>query len=160
MLIPLHRIASRRDLPLAFSFVVVGAVLALVITGRDLLTNPIFVFVWMWVGLVPISLLLGQFWRATNRWRTIHRCLCAVARRACRAAIPCDNPVKPNPNRQAFESHKSPAALPSYGRQESERKDLICSSFCQVGHGWAGRLAGCRQPALVSLLLGLSGWAC
>jgi hypothetical protein len=44
MLIPLHRIASRRDLPLAFSFVVVGAVLALVITGRDLLTNPIFVF--------------------------------------------------------------------------------------------------------------------
>ena len=36
--------------------------------GQDLLTNPIFgfVFVWMWVGLVPISLLLGQFWRATN----------------------------------------------------------------------------------------------
>jgi hypothetical protein len=26
--------------------------------------------------------------------------------------------------------------------------DLICSSFCQVGHGWAGRLAGCRRPAL------------
>jgi hypothetical protein len=25
---------------------------------------------------------------------------------------------------------------------------LICRAFCQVGHGWAGRLAGCRQPAL------------
>ena len=136
MLIPLHGIASRRDLPLPFSFVVAGAVLALLISfvilifawrkprlervggrampgvtavvdnpifqliarvlvlatyawaglammaGQDLLTNPIFgfVFAWMWVGLVPISLLLGQFWRATNPLRTIHRGLCAVAR--------------------------------------------------------------------------------
>jgi hypothetical protein len=136
MLIPLHGIASRRDLPLPFSFVVAGAVLALLISfvilifawrkprlervggrtmpgvtavvdnpifqliarilvlatyawaglammaGQDLLTNPIFgfVFVWMWVGLVPISLLLGQFWCATNPLRTIHRGLCAVAR--------------------------------------------------------------------------------
>jgi hypothetical protein len=136
MLIPLHGIASRRDLPLPFSLVMIGAVLALVISfailifawrqprfervggrpvrgltavvdnpvvtliaralvlatyvwaglammvGQDLLTNPMFgfVFVWMWVGLVPISLLLGQFWRATNPLRTIHRGLCAVAR--------------------------------------------------------------------------------
>jgi hypothetical protein len=136
MLIPLHGIASRRDLPLPFSFVVAGAVFALLISfvilifawrkprlervggrampgvtavvdnpifqliarilvlatyawaglammaGQDFLTNPIFgfVFVWMWVGLVPISLLLGQFWRATNPLRTIHRGLCAVAR--------------------------------------------------------------------------------
>jgi hypothetical protein len=136
VLIPLHGIASRRDLPLPFSFVVAGAVLALVISfailifawrtprfkrvggrdlprvtavvdspvvqliaralvlatyawavlammaGPDLLTNPIFgfVFVWMWVGLVPISLLLGQFWRATNPLRTIHRGLSAIAR--------------------------------------------------------------------------------
>jgi hypothetical protein len=45
------------------------------IAGRDLLTNPIFgfVFVWMRFGLVPISLLLGQFWRATNPVRTIHQ---------------------------------------------------------------------------------------
>jgi len=136
MLTPLHGIASRRDLPLPFSFVMAGAVLALVISfailifawrtphlkrvggrdlprvtavvdssvvqliaralilatyawaglammaGQDLLTNPIFgfVFVWMWVGLVPISLLLGQFWRATNPLRTIHRGLSAIAR--------------------------------------------------------------------------------
>ena len=136
MLVPLHGIASRHDLPLPFSFVVVGAILALTISfailifawrqprfdrvgghpmprltavvdhpitrlvaravvlaayawaalavmaGQDLLTNPAFgfVYVWMWVGLVPISLLLGQFWRATNPLRTIHRGLCVLAR--------------------------------------------------------------------------------
>ena len=136
MLIPLHGIASRHDLPLPFTFVVLGAASALVLSfvvlifawreprfrtvggrplpgltriidhpwvrrttcwlvlaiyawaamalmlGQDLLTNPIFgfVYVWMWVGLVPISLLLGQFWRATNPLRTLHRGLCALAR--------------------------------------------------------------------------------
>ena len=135
MLIPLHGIASRHDLPLPFSFVVLGAAVALVLSfvvliftwrrprfravgghalpgltrmidhpwvrrparwlvlalyawaamalilGQDLLTNPVFgfVYVWMWVGLVPISLLLGQFWRATNPLRTLHRGLCALA---------------------------------------------------------------------------------
>jgi hypothetical protein len=125
MLIPLHGIASRHDLPLPFSFVVIGAGSALLISfvilvlawrrprfskvagvsmvgltrlldrpavritarvvilavyawaamalilGPDLLTNPVFgfVYVWMWVGLVPISLLFGQFWRATNPLR-------------------------------------------------------------------------------------------
>jgi hypothetical protein len=136
MLVPLHGIASRHDLPLPFSFVVVGAALALTLSfvvlllawrrprftrlggrplpgltrvvdhpatrlaarllvlaayawaglallaGKDLLTNPIFgfVFVWVWVGLVPISLLLGGFWRATNPLRTVHAALCRLAR--------------------------------------------------------------------------------
>jgi hypothetical protein len=136
VLIPLHGIASRHDLPLPFSYVVVGAALALTISfavlllawrrpryprvggielprltrvvdapltralaelvvlaayawaalalmaGQDLLTNPAFgfVYVWVWVGLVPVSLLLGQFWRATNPVRTVHRLLCALAR--------------------------------------------------------------------------------
>ena len=135
MLHPLHGIASRGDLPLPFSFVVVGAALALTLSfvvllrawrqprflrlggrplprltrvvdhpatrlvarllvlaaygwaglallaGQDLLTNPIFgfVFVWVWVGLVPISLLLGGFWRATNPLRTVHAALCRLA---------------------------------------------------------------------------------
>ena len=135
-LVPLHGIASRHDLPLPFSFVLVGAAVALVVSfvvlgvawkrprftsvggvelprltrfvdaaatrtvarvlvlllfgwvalalfaGRDLLTNPVFgfVFVWMWVGLVPLSLLLGPFWRPVNPLRTLHRLLCAVAR--------------------------------------------------------------------------------
>lgn len=136
MLAPLHGIASRHDLPLPFSFVLVGAGVALVVSfvvlgvawrrprfgavggvalprltrfvdssvtrtlarvlvlvlfawvglalfaGRDLLTNPVFgfVFVWMWVGLVPLSILLGPFWRVVNPLRTLHRLLCAVAR--------------------------------------------------------------------------------
>jgi len=136
MLVPLHGIASRHDLPLPFSYVVVGATLALTLSfavllfawrrpryvragglplprltavvdapatravaqllvlltyawagmallfGPDLLTNPAFGFtyVWVWVGLVPLSLLLGQFWRATNPVRTVHRLLCALAR--------------------------------------------------------------------------------
>ena len=136
VLVPLHGIASRHDLPLPFSYVVVGAAAALAVSfvvlllawrrprfprvggvdlprvtrlvdspvtravaqglvlltyawaamalflGQDLLTNPVFgfVYVWVWVGLVPTSLLLGQFWRATNPLRTVHRLLCALAR--------------------------------------------------------------------------------
>lgn len=136
MLVPLHGIASRHDLPLPFSYVVTGAALALAVSfvvlllawrrprfarvggvelprltrfvdapltrtlaqlvvlagyawaglalmaGQDLLTNPAFgfVYVWVWVGLIPVSLLLGQFWRATNPVRTVHRLLCAIAR--------------------------------------------------------------------------------
>ena len=143
MLLPLHGIASRQDLPLPFPLVVAGAVIALIISfavlifawrrprylvvrgvplptvtafvdhravrwaarllilatygvaalammaGRDLLTNPIFgfVFVWMWVGLVPMSLLFGPFWRATNPLRTIHTGLCALARLDPRAGL-------------------------------------------------------------------------
>jgi hypothetical protein len=40
--------------------------------GRDLVTNPVFGFtyVWLWVGLVPLSLLFGQVLRLANplRW--------------------------------------------------------------------------------------------
>ncbi len=50
--------------------------------GQDRLTNPAFgfVYVWMWVGLVPLSILLGPFWRVLNPIRTIHRGLAALAR--------------------------------------------------------------------------------
>lgn len=133
--VPLHGIGSRHDLPLPFSFVVVGAAIALVVSfallflawrkqrfadpggiplprltalvdhrafrwvakasvlvlylwvgmalvaGQDLLTNPVFGFVyaWMWVGLVPLSLLLGPVWRVTNPLRTIHGALSRIA---------------------------------------------------------------------------------
>lgn len=67
-----------RGLVLAL-FVWVGSAVAL---GRDELTNPVFgfVFVWLWVGLVPLSLLLGAVWRAVNPLRTLHLLLCRVAR--------------------------------------------------------------------------------
>lgn len=42
--------------------------------GPDLLTNPFFgmVYVWWWVGLVPLSLLLGPVWKAISPVRTIN----------------------------------------------------------------------------------------
>jgi hypothetical protein len=52
------------------------------VAGQDRLTNPIFgfVFVWVWVGLVPVSLLFGHVWRATNPVRSLHRGLVGLAR--------------------------------------------------------------------------------
>jgi hypothetical protein len=135
-LVPLHGIASRHDLPLPFSFVLIGAAAALAITfgvlllawrrprfasdpgvpvpriqavvdnpavrtvgrvlvlalfgwvglavaiGPDQLTNPVFgfVFVWLWVGLVPLSLVTGPIWRVVNPLRTVHLVLCRLAR--------------------------------------------------------------------------------
>ena len=52
-----------------FAYAVMVAVL-----GKDLLTNPFFgiVFVWWWVGLVPLSLLFGPAWKAISPVRTIN----------------------------------------------------------------------------------------
>ncbi len=43
--------------------------------GKDLLTNPVFgmVYVWWWVGLVPLSFLLGPVWKAISPVRTINQ---------------------------------------------------------------------------------------
>ncbi|MEP7090477.1 MAG: hypothetical protein ABI776_10260 [Nocardioidaceae bacterium] len=55
-----------------FSYVVWAAV-----AGPDLLTNPVFgvVYVLLWVGLVPASLLFGPLYRAVNPVRTLHLAL-------------------------------------------------------------------------------------
>ena len=52
-----------------FAYVVWAAVL-----GPDLLVNPTFgvVYVLLWVGLVPMSLLVGPFYKAVSPLRTIH----------------------------------------------------------------------------------------
>lgn len=127
MLVPLHGVGTRQDLPLPFELVVLGAGLTLAITfvlvlrgwpharwtrpggrplprltrvvdhpavvwtlrllalgllalmllalvaGPDRITNPFpgFLFVWVWVGLVPLSLLFGPLWRALNPARTL-----------------------------------------------------------------------------------------
>jgi hypothetical protein len=50
--------------------------------GVDRLTNPIFGFIYIlvWVGLVPISLVLGPVWRTLNPLRTLHLLLSKALR--------------------------------------------------------------------------------
>ena len=50
--------------------------------GADRLTNPIFGFIYIlvWVGLVPVSLVLGPVWRTLNPLRTLHLLICRVLR--------------------------------------------------------------------------------
>ena len=59
-----------RVLGLAFFAYVVWAAVA----GPDLLVNPTFgvVYVLLWVGIVPMSLLFGPFYKAVSPVRTIH----------------------------------------------------------------------------------------
>ena len=59
-----------RVLGFAFFAYVVWAAVA----GPDLLTNPTFgvVYVLLWVGIVPMSLLFGPFYRTVSPLRTIH----------------------------------------------------------------------------------------
>ena len=63
------RVALRVVGLVVFAYGAVAAVL-----GKDLLTNPVFgmFYVWWWVGLVPLSLLLGPVWRAISPVRTIN----------------------------------------------------------------------------------------
>jgi hypothetical protein len=55
-------------------FVVFAYTAMVAVLGEDLLTNPFFgiVFVWWWVGLVPLSLLFGPVWKAISPVRTIN----------------------------------------------------------------------------------------
>jgi hypothetical protein len=49
--------------------------------GTSTVVNPTFgvVYVWLWVGLVPASILFGPIYRLCNPLRWIHRGVCAVA---------------------------------------------------------------------------------
>lgn len=133
-----HGIGGRDDLPLPFSFVLTGAIVALVVSfcglgllwssprlrgaeagrtlptgfaalvdskalrgalrlvgmlvagwflaagifGRDLEVNPFpgAVYVLLWVGLVPLSVLLGPVWRLVSPLRTLHVGFAALSR--------------------------------------------------------------------------------
>lgn len=57
-----------------FGFVIFAYAVVAAIFGEDLLTNPVFgiFYVWWWVGLVPLSLFLGPFWKAISPVRTIN----------------------------------------------------------------------------------------
>jgi hypothetical protein len=48
-----------------------GVVIA--VSGKDLVINPIFgiFYVWIWVGMVPASVLFGRVWRAISPFRLI-----------------------------------------------------------------------------------------
>ncbi len=50
--------------------------------GPDVAVNPTFgiVYVWLWVGIVPTSLLLGRFFRAVSPARTLHLLLARALR--------------------------------------------------------------------------------
>jgi hypothetical protein len=56
---------------------------------------PIFVYVTFWLGLVPLSVLFGDVFRAFNPWRAIGRAVAWVARTASRGELPAplDYPV-------------------------------------------------------------------
>jgi hypothetical protein len=61
------------------------SVLAVYVVGNALFgpadeSNPAAhaLFVWLWVGLVPLSVLFGPVWRVLNPLRTLHACLCRV----------------------------------------------------------------------------------
>ncbi|MGW5193947.1 hypothetical protein ACWEOO_32160 [Kribbella sp. NPDC004138] len=138
LILPLHGIGGRQDLPVPFGLAVAGAAVAVALSfvilgvawrtpkyrgnasgvplpaaisrvidaswfrwlvrlfglatflyamvallfGVDRLTNPIFGFIYIlvWVGLVPISLLFGPVWRTLNPLRTIHLLLSKLLR--------------------------------------------------------------------------------
>jgi len=51
------------------------------IFGRDSTINPFFgiFFIWLWVGIVPMSLLFGPFWKAISPVRTINLAFAKIA---------------------------------------------------------------------------------
>jgi hypothetical protein len=62
--------------------VAAGYVAVAALAGPDLATNPTagVVYVFLWVGLVPLSLLFGPVWRLLNPLRTLHLLLSLVLR--------------------------------------------------------------------------------
>ncbi|MET0953665.1 MAG: hypothetical protein ABWX57_10270 [Aeromicrobium sp.] len=69
--------ALLRALGLAFAAFIAAAAVA----GQDVLTNPTFgvAYAWLWVGIVPLSLLFGPFFKALSPARTMQLALTKVA---------------------------------------------------------------------------------
>lgn len=66
----------------ALGLVMAAYVALAALAGPDLATNPTagVVYVLLWVGIVPASLLLGPVWRLVNPLRTLHLLVCRVLR--------------------------------------------------------------------------------
>jgi hypothetical protein len=81
----------------AAGFIGVGLLVLTIVSGifgtQTALSNftPTFIYVIFWVGLVPASILFGDFFRAFNPWRAIAR---AVAFVAARVAGPLPQPFR------------------------------------------------------------------
>lgn len=58
----------------AFGLALFGYTAWAAFAGPDLLINPFFgmIYVLLWVGLVPLSLIFGSFWRTISPLRTLH----------------------------------------------------------------------------------------
>ncbi len=69
-------IATRSVGMTIFAFTAMAAVL-----GQDRLTNPVFgiIYVWLWVGLVPLSVLFGPVYKALSPVRTINKAFAALS---------------------------------------------------------------------------------
>ncbi|WP_369373055.1 hypothetical protein AB1046_05255 [Promicromonospora sp. Populi] len=119
-----------RLLVLALAVYVVGNALF----GPDDATNPAahLLFVWLWVGLVPVSILFGPVWRGLNPLRTIHAALCRILR------VPVTGLRRPA-GRPGSRSGSQPGGQP--GRQSGRRSGL------DDGAGRTG-----HWPAAVALL--------
>ena len=66
---PAYTVATR-----TLGLLVLGWFALAAVFGQDLLTNPVFgmFYVWWWVGLVPLSVLLGPVWKAVSPVRTVN----------------------------------------------------------------------------------------
>ena len=73
---PGWRVACRTVGFVVFLYAAMAAVF-----GKDLVINPVFgiFYVWWWVGLVPLSLLLGPVWKAISPVRTINLAFAKVS---------------------------------------------------------------------------------
>jgi hypothetical protein len=69
---------SLRVAVLVLAVYVVGT--ALFGPGDESNPAPHALFVWLWVGLVPLSILFGPVWRVLNPLRTVHAGLCRILR--------------------------------------------------------------------------------
>jgi hypothetical protein len=81
----LGRVAAARStqfLGRGFGMVLFAYTVVVAVFGEDSVINPFFgiVYVWLWVGIVPMSLLFGSFWRAISPVRTLHGLLARASR--------------------------------------------------------------------------------
>lgn len=76
---PLPRLTAVVDSPITrwvargLVAAVTGVALLALVAGRDMVSNPFpgFLFVWIWIGLVPVSLLFGGVWRRLSVVRSL-----------------------------------------------------------------------------------------